>query len=68
MHAKLSLPASTKEGDLMAAAPACYSSKMTTCKNFSAVLEEDEAEEDAPTFADDMNRHIYPHQDHMEWD
>ena len=52
----------------MVAAPACYSSKMTMCKNISAELEEDKAEEDAPTFADDMNRHIYPHQDHMEWD
>ena len=45
----------------MVAAPACYSSKMTMCKNISAELEEDKAEEDAPTFADDMNRHIYPH-------
>ena len=40
---------------------ACYSSKMTTCKNLSAVVEEKEA----PTFTDNMNRHTYLHQDPM---
>ena len=51
LHAKLSLHASAQDGDAMAMAPATsYSSKMTTCKNLSAVLEE-EAKEEAATFS-----------------
>ena len=64
MHAKLSLQASALGVDSMAPAPACYSSKMTTCKNLSAVLEK-EAEEEAPTFTDSMNRRTDLHWDPM---